>query len=111
MFWRMLRDDGNRMANVRHVHKVKVKRRERIKFGKSSDYAPVRRLKNRALRRRRGREHRRKSKWRNGCGFRRYSLREIFREKIGTKERKRIIRDIARQLEQRERRLLRAMKQ
>lgn len=41
MFWRMLRDDGNRMANVRRAHKVKVKRRE-DKVWKVSDYAPVR---------------------------------------------------------------------
>jgi len=35
MFCRMLRDDGNRMANVRRDHKVKVKRRD--KLGKVSD--------------------------------------------------------------------------
>lgn len=35
MFRGMLRDDGNRMANVRRDHKVKVKRRD--KLGKVSD--------------------------------------------------------------------------
>lgn len=44
MFCRMLRDDGNRMANVRRDHKVKVKKRD--KLGKVSD-APRRRLENR----------------------------------------------------------------
>lgn len=46
MFCRMLRDDGNRMANVRRDHKVKIKRRD--KLGKVSD-APRRRLENRTL--------------------------------------------------------------
>lgn len=47
MFRRMLRDDGNRMANVRRRdHKVKVKRRD--KLGKVSD-ASHRRLENRTL--------------------------------------------------------------
>lgn len=35
MFRRMLRDDGDRMANVRRDYKVKVKRRD--KLGKVSD--------------------------------------------------------------------------
>lgn len=45
MFCRMLRDDRNRIANVRRVHKVKVKRRG--KLGKVSDAR--RRLENRTL--------------------------------------------------------------
>lgn len=46
MYRRMLRDDGNRMANVRRDHKVKVKRRD--KLGKVLD-ASHRRLENRTL--------------------------------------------------------------
>lgn len=113
MFWGMLRDDGNRMANLRHAHKVKVKRRE-DKVWKVSDYAPVRRLENRTLGRRRRRiGERRKGEEEEELMEKRmwFPLREIFREKIGTKEPKRIIRGIAWQLEQRERRLWRAMKQ
>lgn len=88
MFWRMLRDDRNRMANVRRAHKVKVKRHE-DKVWKVSNYAPVRPAvgkqnieKTKGTNR--GKENGRKSKWRNGCmcgsRYEKYFARESARE-------------------------------
>jgi len=83
MFCRMLRDDGNRMANVRRDHKVKVKRRD--KLGKVSDVPrPAAGKQNIEIRRgeraRRIKESNREM----------WSLREIFREEIGATGAKRI---------------------
>lgn len=53
MYRRMLRDDGNRMANVRRDHKVKVKRQDKLgeSFGR---FAPATGKQNIGKRRRAG---------------------------------------------------------